>query len=66
MDKKRETLSPHAKRVLASWLRRRFEGSVPPHLLARISDDSLVEQYFQNAEDKRQALANLNIHPKSD
>jgi hypothetical protein len=60
------TLSPAARKSLASWLRKRFAGSVPPLLLARISDESLIDQYFKNGEEKRQHLADLNIRPKSD
>jgi hypothetical protein len=65
MDRKLETLSTRAKRSLASWLRKRFAGSVPACLLARISDDSLVEQYFKQGEEKRQSLANLNFRADS-
>jgi hypothetical protein len=60
MNKKSESLTPGAKRNLALWLRKRFAGSVPPFLLAKISDDSLMEQYFQNGEEERQSLADLN------
>jgi hypothetical protein len=53
-------LSPSAKKNLAAWLRKRFANSVPPNLLWRISDESLLEQYFKNGEEKRQSLADLN------
>ena len=64
VNKKLESLSPHAKKSLAAWLRKRFANSVPPNLLWRISDESLLEQYFRNGEEKRQSLADLN--PRSD
>ncbi len=66
MNKKLETLSPGTKKTLAAWLRKRFSNSVPPNLLWRISDESLLEQYFKNAEEKRQSLANLNIPSNGD
>lgn len=40
------------ERVLAGWLRRRMQGTVPAELLATISDEDLIRQYQRHHEQK--------------
>jgi hypothetical protein len=60
VDKSNETISPLAKRQLATWLRKRFANSVPAELLKKISDDQIIAQYFRQAEEHKKRLSKTN------
>lgn len=46
-----------SQRLLARMLRARLRNSVPSHILDRLSDDQLVDQYHRHHNAKRQWLA---------
>jgi hypothetical protein len=49
-------LSKHSRKLLADSLRKKFAKSVPADLLDRLSDEDLIDHYFQNTESKIRSL----------
>lgn len=45
-----------SKKHLARFLRRRLEGCVPGHILHRLSDDELIEDYNEHHASKLEAV----------
>lgn len=51
-----KTMTPQGKIQLGQMLRDKFSKSVPPNILSKMSDEDLVERYFEDFEKQKSKL----------